>query len=140
VPSAWTRVTSGQLTLFTDGEAGINFEIESLAGLLDPQSVTQAFLSHLDPAPVGMTGTAHLGTVTTNSVPLSGLAWARTTADLTVTAAGTTVPWHAVVLVTQHGGSTFLVAYFAPSTLFTSEDATHFQVMLSSLNLSSTQP
>ena len=140
LPSGWAHITSGSLTLFADPQAGTNFEIESLTAQLDAQTVSNDFLARLDPAPPGTSGTATIGPLVRDSVPVAGTAWTRTTTDLSVTASGTTVQWHVVVLVTQRTGATLLAAYFAPNSIFAREDTTHFQVMLDSLTLLSPQP
>lgn len=140
VPDGWTQVTQGKLTIFASTQDHANFEIQALAGQLDPQTAAGSFLTQLGPLLSGTSGTAQLGPLTRDTTQAAGSVWDRTAADLTVTASGAATSWHAVVLVTQHDGTTLVVAYFSPSSLFAEEQTTHFQVMLDTLLLLSPRP
>jgi hypothetical protein len=63
------------------------------------------------------------------NVSLAGETWVLESAD--VTRNGVTI--HMVVLVTTHGGATYLLAYYAPPSSFASANTTYFQPMVHSL-------
>jgi hypothetical protein len=139
VPANWHtgNGTANQLVLFTDTTGTVDFEIESLPGLLDPKEVTNDFFAAFGPQ---SPGAVHAGPATQDSVPVAGMEWTRTAADVGVVSSGATVSWHLVVLTAQHNGNTLVIGYFAPRNIFPTEDSSHFQVMLGSLMLLSPQP
>ena len=145
VPNTWDTYSQpvGKviLTLFADPNTKSNFEIETIAGLDDPQNLDDQFINGLGPAMASKTGTSSVsGKSTPDQAPAAGILWTRESADVVVTSSGQTTAWHLVALAAQHGAQTLLIAYFAPGGSFAAVNSVDFQPMLDSLLLVSPQP
>lgn len=126
-PSGWTKTaTSGDfsLTIFSGAPAHVPavFEVEYFKTTLDPKTLQDQFFK----------GLALTGTVSNKQDPttasLAGETWQSEAADVTM---GQSTQ-HVVVLATNHGKYSVLIAYLAAKTSFDSSDTQDFQPMVSS--------
>ncbi len=126
-PSGWTKTaTSGDfsLTMFSGAPAHVPavFEVEYVKMTLDPTTLQDQFFK----------GLALTGKVTDKQGPtavtLAGETWQRETADVTM---GQTAQ-HVVVMATNHGQYSVLIAYLVAKTSFDTTDTQDFQPMLNS--------
>ncbi len=126
-PSGWTKTaTSGDfsLTVFAGASAQVPavFEVEYVKTTLDPKTLQDQFFKGL-----GLTGkvTDKQGPTT---VSRASETWQRETADVTMGQ----MTQHVVVMATNHGKYSVLIAYLAPKASFDSTDTQDFQPMLNS--------
>lgn len=147
-PKGWaeTPQTAGTTDLveFRDPGANAHFEIQTIAGGSDLAGLDDQFIAKLSTALAN--NLAITPTIANKSTPINASVatetWAMESADVTVPSAagGQSVTWHVVALATLRNQTTYLIGYFAPQAVFSTQDATVFQPMLSSLRLESPQP
>lgn len=136
VPKDWTTqppsstTQSPYTTLFENSDETGVLTIASISGTFDLSTLSASEKSVFEGMSTGGGGPgtySHLQGPTT--VSLGGEHWSQESADIVV-AHGTTL--HAVVLLANHAGHAYVIAYAATQASFKSLDTKDFQVMVQS--------
>lgn len=135
VPSDWSQDTSssvGKGVIFKSSDESGIFEIVAVPGSFgsNAKSLEDGYFQGLSK---GVSNGKVQNSQGPTTVSQGGESWTRESADITSASNSA----HAVVTVTTHSGTTYLVAFFATSEAFSTLDTQDFEPMFTSFQFTS---